>query len=165
MNPLGRPNQAYAGDTGAPDPAVREALAAAASGEREAYLHAVAALCTTRLLLPIGPAQDGDLAAILLASPQGRRAVVVFTGADLFAGWAKDARPVPCTLDDVAATAVETGAEAILVDPGAGHAVALEGEVVRHLAAGRRLVALRDGGWGWMFRSGPTDSPRTSGVT
>ena len=160
MRTLGQPNASFAGDTGAPDPAVRAILADADSGG-SAYPRAVAALCTSRLLLPIvatgdeggdgpDPTRHAAMAAVLLESAAGQRGVVVFTGIDLFSAWRPDARPVPCTLDDVAATAVETGSAAIVVDINGPHPLVIEGDLIAQFAAGRRLVELKDGGFGWL---------------
>lgn len=169
MRTLGQPNASFAGDTGAPDPELRAALAQAYTGD-DAYLSAVAALCTGRLLLPIvatgsehgdgpDPNRHAEMAAVLMESASGDKGVVVFTGVDLFTAWRADARPVPCTLDDVAATAVETGSAAIVVDVNGPHPLVIEGELIGHLASGRRLVALDDGGWGWLYveRPAPND--------
>lgn len=161
MRTLGQPNASFAGDTGAPDPALRAILADAESGG-SAYPRAVAALCTSRLLLPIvatgdeagdgpDPHRHAAMAAVLLESAAGERGVVVFTGVDLFSAWRPDARPVPCTLDDVAATAVETGSAAILVDINGSAPLVIEGDLIAQLAAGRRLVELDDGGFGWLY--------------
>lgn len=160
---LGQPNASFKGDRGEPDAALR-ALLAAAYTTNDAYLHAVAGLCAGRLLLPIvaagedhgdGPDPDrhAELAAVLLESGagDGRRGVVVFTGLDALQAWNPQARPVPCTLDDVAATAVETQASAILIDPGLPHSFVLEDDLIAQLSQGRRLVALDDGGFGWLY--------------
>ena len=167
MRTLGQPNAQWAGDTGQPDAALRVSLAAAYSDE-DAYARAVAALCTARLLLPIvatgdesgdGPDPDrhAEMAAVLLEAPDGRTAVVAFTGLDSLQGWNPEARPVPCTVDQVAATAVETGSTAVLVDPGGPHPVVLDGSVMTELANGHRLVELPDAGFGWMYLG--DDSP------
>ncbi|WP_454229196.1 SseB family protein [Propioniciclava flava] len=131
------------------------------------YPRAIAALCTARLLLPIvaagdesgdGPDPDrvAEMAAVLVRSESGDTAVPVFTGLDALTVWKADARPVPCTLDDVAATAVETSSTAILIDLPGPHPVVIERELIDQLAQGRRLVELPDGGFGWMFREAPT---------
>ena len=156
---LGQPNASFAGDTGAPDPDLRAVLARANDGGL-AYPRALAALCTARLLLPIVVAPpevadaEGDdhpeMAAVLMQSATGDKGVVVFTGVDLFGAWRPDARPVPCTLDDVAATAVETGSTAVVVDVNGPHPLVIERQVIDELAAGRRLVELPDGQFGWM---------------
>ena len=161
MRTLGQPNAAFAGDHGDPDPQLRAVLAQAYAGEQN-YPRAVAALCTARLLLPIvadgdeggeGPDPDrhAEMAAVLVRSAAGATAVPVFTGLDALTAWKPDARPVPCTLDDVAATAVETGSTAVLIDLPGPHPVVIERGLIDELAQGRRLVELPDGGFGWMF--------------
>lgn len=181
MSAPGEPSAAYAGDRGEPDAAVR-ALLASARKTHEDYLSAVAALCTTRFLLPIvavGP--DGrdllagveriepehperetpldhktELVAVTLAAPDGRSGLPVFTGLDALVAWQPDARPSLCRLDEVAATALDHGASAILVDLAGPHPLVIEGELIAQLAQSRRLVRLDDGGWGWLFAA---DSP------
>lgn len=174
MRTLGQANASFRGDRGEPDPALRAVLADAYGGG-PAYLRAIAALCTARLLLPIvasgdegmggpDPERHAEMAAVLLRSDAGALGVPVFTGVDSLQAWRPDARPVPCTLDDVAATAIETKAAAILVDLPGPHPVVVEGDVVAELARGRRLVELPDGGFGWLYlnrgeRSGDDASP------
>lgn len=171
MRTLGQPNAAFAGDRGEADPALRAVLARAYSGGTY-YPQAVAALCTARLLLPIvaagdesgqGPNPDrhAEMAAVLIESDAGARAVPVFTGLDAMTAWKPDARPVPCTLDDVAATALETDAEAIVVDLPGPHPLVLERGLIAELAQGHRLVELPDGGFGWLYvdRSGAREQP------
>lgn len=161
MRTLGQPNAAFAGDRGDPDPVLRGVLAEAYQGGSR-YPQAVAALCTARLLLPIvatgdeggdGPSPDrhAEMAAVLVQSDAGATAVPVFTGLDALTAWKPDARPVPCTLDDVAATAVETGATAIVVDLPGPHPLVIERALIDELAQGHRLVELPDGGFGWLY--------------
>ncbi len=161
MNRLFQPSQAYAGDHGAPDELVRHLLANADRG-REDYLRAVAGLCAARLLLPIvavgegagnGPDPDrhAEMQAVLLATPDGRTGLPVFTGIDAIQAWKPDARPVPCRLDEVAATAVGAAAVAILVDLAGPSPLVIEGDLVAELAHGRRLVELAEGEWGWLY--------------
>lgn len=171
MTNLGRPNAAWAGDHGEPDSIVRATLATAeGSKDPVDYARAVATLCTTRLLLPIvatgddggaGPDPDrhAELAAVRLTSTNGATALLVFTGLDALTAWNRTARPVPCTLDDVAATAAHTGSDAILVDLAGPHRLVIDAELIAHLAAGRRLVELNDGNWGWMFLAGDSSDP------
>ena len=162
--PLGQPKAAYAGDTGEPDTAVRRALGRAAVAQDPTdYLRAVAALCETRLLLPIvatgdgGPDRDPDrraeMAAVLLTSAGGATGVLAFTGLDSISAWDPGARPVPCTLDELAATAVETGSATVVVDIAGPSPLVIGRDLVAELAQERRLVELADGGWGWMFRA------------
>lgn len=166
MRSLGQPNAAYAGDRGDADPETRTALRHVSqfgAGEPNVYLQAVAALCASRLLLPIvasgddsgaspDPNRPAEMAAVLLTSVSGETGVLAFTGLDALTAWNPAARPVPCTLDDVAATALETGSSAVVVDVAGPHPLIIEQPLVGELAAGRRLVRLSDGGWGWLSR-------------
>lgn len=162
MRTLGKPNAAFAGDRGDPDPSLRAVLAVAYQGD-DNYQRAIAALCTARLLLPIvstgddgedapEPVRRTELAAVLVRSDAGATAVPVFTGLDALTAWRPDARPVPCTLDDVAATAIETDSMAILIDLPGPCPVVIERGLIEELAKGRRLVELPDG-FGWLFRN------------
>jgi len=159
---LSQPNAAYIGDRGDADPTVRALIADATSDLPTSYLRAVAALCGTRLLLPVvatgddsmdGPDPDrrADLAAVSIAAADGRRALLAFTGMDALVAWEPRARPVPATLDDVAATVVETGDDALLVDSAGPVPFVIENDLISQLARGRRLVELDDGGFGWAF--------------
>ena len=170
MRSLPQPNAAFADDRGEPDPELRAALASAYSGGSEPYLRAVAALCTGRLLLPIvasgddggaGPDPDrrAEMAAVLLRAANGATSVVIFTGTDALSAWNPDARPVPCTLDDVAATAIETGASAVLIDLEGPHPLVVEHALIAELAQGHRLVELSDGEFGWMYLDADSRTP------
>jgi hypothetical protein len=161
---LGQTNAAWAGDRGEPDAAVRSALAAAAaSAGTEEYLAAVAALCGARLLLPIvasgdengeGPDPDrhAEMAAVMMTSASCQTGMLAFTGLDALLAFDPKARPVPCTIDEVAATAVQSQAHAVVVDVAGPYPLILEAGLIAELAAGRRLVAV-DGGWGWLSLS------------
>ena len=168
MSRLSQPNAAYAGDRGEPDPEVR-ALLAVAGRSRDDYLRAVAALCTARFLLPIvaigddggdgpDPERHAEMRAVLLTTGDGSTGLPVFTGLDALTAWKPDARPVPCRLDEIAATALEAGAVAVLVDLAGPSPVVIEDGLVAELAGARRLVELDGGGWGWLF-SPPDSSP------
>ena len=159
---LHQPSSAFIGDRGDADPAVRAVIAQADSDLPTSYLRAVAALCGARLLLPVvasgddsmeGPDPDrhADLAAVSLAAGDGRRALLAFTGMDALVAWEPRARPVPATLDDVAATVVETGDGALLVDAAGPVPFLIGDDIIAQLAQGRRLVELADGGFGWAF--------------
>lgn len=167
MSTLGQPSAAYSGDRGEPDLTVR-ALVAAAGESREAYLRAIVGLCTSRFLLPIvtvgedggegpDPERHAELRSIQLASPDGTTGLPVFTGLDALISWRPDARPVPCRLDEVAATAAEQGSAAILIDVAGPHPLVIESGLIAELARGRRLVEFDDGGWGWLY-AGPDSS-------
>ncbi len=170
MSTLGQASAAYAGDRGDPDPEVRELLRQARDG-RDAYLRAVAGLCTARLLAPIvavgddggtgpDPGRHAAMHAVQLATPDGQKGMPVFTGLDALVAWRADARPVPCRLDEVSVTAAEQQVAAILVDLAGPDPLVLEAGLFTELARGRRLVELPDGGWGWLFAadSSPGDA-------
>lgn len=158
---LGQPNASWAGDRGEPDAAVRATLAAAAgSSNQHDYLTAVAALCGVRLLLPVvatgdegsdGPDPDrhAEMAAVLMTSASGRSGALAFTGLDALHLFDPLARPVPCTLDVVAATAQDVGATAIVIDVAGPAALVIDQALIDPLAAGNRLIPLEDG-WGWL---------------
>jgi SseB protein N-terminal domain len=158
---LGNVNAAWAGDRGEPDAQVRAALVEAArSSEPDSYLAAVAAVCGARLLLPIvaegdeaggepDPTRHAEMAAVLIRSASGVSGALAFTGLDALTAFNASARPVPCTLDEVAETAVEAGASAIVIDVAGPQSLVIEDELLDRLASGQRLVALDDG-WGWL---------------
>jgi hypothetical protein len=154
----------FPGDDGLADPAARRALAAAArEGSTESYLRAVAALCTTRVLVPViatatrvGVTSGGltgdkeaDMSVVMLEAADGRRALLGFTGLDALRAWRADARPVPVTLDLAAKTARAEGVETVLVDVAGPHPLAIDGEVLDALAVGHRLLEVEPGEFGW----------------
>lgn len=159
------PDPGFAGDDGAVDPEVAAALAAydGAPQDRARALAATAALQDSRVLVPVvavlgevehdaqGLAHDksSDMAAVLMTGRDGRTALLAFSGAAPMRSWDPQARPVPVTLADAAAAAVQDGASALLVDVAGPVLFALEGEDLTRLAAGERLLRLADGGWGW----------------
>lgn len=153
-------------DRGEADPQLR-ALLAGADASDEGYLRAIAALCGARLLMPIvAVGADGSdagaaeqMRTMLLSTVSGRSAIPAFTGIDTFTSWKPDARPLLCRLDEVAATAVEAGAAAILVDFQGPSGLVIEAALFTELAAGRRLVALDDGGWAWLSGAGDSSAP------
>jgi hypothetical protein len=159
----------FPGDDGQADPVVRTRLAAAAGGAPEDYLRAVAQLCAVRLLVPVVATatvegqtvagltadKEAEMAVVLLQTPDGRRAMVAFTGMDALTAWNTEARPVPVTLDLAAASAVQEQAEALLIDVGGPHPLALDGTVLRQLAEGHRLVEVAHGEFGWAVPAAP----------
>jgi hypothetical protein len=159
---LGQANAAFIGDRGEADPTVRALIAEASSDLPTSYLRAVAALCGARLLLPVvvsgddsmdgpDPHRHAELAAVSIQAADGRKALLAFTGIDALVAWEPRARPVPATLDDVAATVVETGDDALLVDSAGPVPFVIGDDLIAQLAQGRRLVELEDGGFGWAF--------------
>ena len=162
----------YVDDAGAADPALLSALREYA-GSPAAYPAVLAALAGARLLVPVvavlgevevgedGLARDktSDMAAVLLTGADGRMALLAFTSTATLAGWDPQARPVPVAAPLVAATAVQEGAAALVVDVAGPQQLVVEGEDLHRIAAGWRPVRLPDGGWGWLgvADSGPEE--------
>lgn len=88
-------------------------------------------------------------------------AVLAFTGLDAMTAWSPAARPIPCTLDQVAQAAIESGAMA-LIDFAGPAPLVIEHELLREIAAGRRLVRLGDGGFAWLSAARPTADEGTA---
>ncbi len=154
---LARPNSRFTGDEGAPDPAVREALSRAT--DSTSYARAVVTLCTSRLLLPIvasgddggdgpDPRRRAEMAAVTLSDHTGTY-LMAFTGVDALRAWRPDARPVPCLLDELAATVEPAGATRLLIDAAGPTPFVIEGEALARLADGQALVELGGGEFGW----------------
>ena len=112
-------------------PGADRALAAyAADPAREPEV--LAALADARLLVPVvavlgevevepdGLAHDksSDMAAVLLRGPDGRLALLAFTGLEPMQRWDPEARPVPVPARTAALAALQDGAEALVVDLG-----------------------------------------------
>lgn len=159
----------YVDDDGSADPALAAALLAHAAG-RAAYAEALAALPQARLLVPVvavlgevevgedGLARDksSDMAAVLLTGADGRLALLAFTDLAALSAWDPQARPVPVAAPLAAATAVQEGAAALVVDVAGPHRLVVADDDLHRIAAGWRPVRLQDGGWGWL---GAADSP------
>lgn len=156
----------YVDDTGAADPALAAALTTygAAPDAPDGYPAALAALADARVLVPVvavlgevehderGLARDksSDMATVLLTGADGRRALLAFTSTDALARWDPQARPVPVASTLAAATAVQEGAAALLVDVAGPHRFVVDDADLHRLASGWRPVRLSDGGWAWL---------------
>jgi SseB protein N-terminal domain len=156
----------FPGDTGSARADTRRLMAvAAAEATPPAYLRAVAALCGDRLLVPVvatatrsdetvaelASDKEAEMSLVTLQAQDGRRALLAFTGLDALQSWQPDARPVPVTVDRAAQTARNENLTAVLVDLAGPHPLVIEGEVLRELAAGHRLVELAEGQFGWVM--------------
>jgi hypothetical protein len=149
------PDSGFADDDGAPDPALRAALAAYASGEGT-YAAALAALLGSRVVVPVvavlgevgvdeaGLAHDksSDMAAVLIARPDGRRGLLAFSGLDALTAWDPEARPVPVTARTAAQAALQDGAVALLLDLSGPHRMVVEGDDLQGLARGWELTVV-----------------------
>ncbi len=152
---------AYPDDDGAADPALTAALTAYAADPAQ-FPTALAVLQTARLLVPVvavageveldaqGLAHDktSEMAAVLVQGPGGRRGLLAFSGTETLASWDPEARPVPVPARQAALAAVQDGAEALLVDLAGPASLVVEGDHLRALASGWRLVRVGDDlGW------------------
>jgi hypothetical protein len=157
------PDPGFAGDDGTAPEALAQALAVYREDPDGGHLPALASLCVARLLVPVvavlgevgyderGLAHDksSDMAAVLMQRPDGRKALLAFTGSASLTTWNPEARPVPVPAATAALSAVQEGAEALLVDVAGPVRFVVEGEDLTALARGWRLVRLDDG-WGWL---------------
>ena len=156
------PDPGFAGDEGRADPALRAALTAYAADPGR-HLAVFAALQSTRVLVPVvailgevepddaGLTHDksSDMATALLTGRDGRRALLAFSGLDSLAAWRGDVRPVPVTAALAARSAVQEGAEALVLDVAGPTTYAVEGELLDGLARGWTL-ARTEGGLAWL---------------
>lgn len=155
----------FPGDAGLAEPATRRALAAALGATDPAvYLRAVALLCQDRLLVPVVATatrlgqtvagltgdKEAEMSVVMLQAPDGRRALIGFTGLDALQAWQQGARPVAVTLDKAAQTARAEGVDTLLVDVAGPHPLVIDGDALTELALGHRLVETEPGGFGWL---------------
>jgi len=155
------PDPGFAGDEGGAAAEVTAALAAYVADPAQ-YLPALAALQSSRVLVPVlavlgeveydekGLAHDktSDMATVLMTGRDGRTALLAFTSMDSLRAWNPESRPVPVVVSQAAASAVQDGADALLVDVAGPVLFAVEGEDLRSLAAGHLLRRVDDG-WAW----------------
>jgi hypothetical protein len=129
----------FAGDDGSADPRWAESYADP---------HAVERLLRdgVRLLVPIvavldeadeqtGADKSSHMASVSLVQADGRRGLLAFTGLESMALWDPRARPVPVTSHQVAAAALEEGADGVLVDIAGPVRFAIDGDLLTALAA------------------------------
>lgn len=158
------PDPGFAGDDGSAPERLSAALGVYRQDPDSGYLPALAALCGSRLLVPVvaildevsydasGVAREksSDMAAVLLQRPDGRSALLAFTGVAALNGWNPEGRPVPVAAATAALSARQEGADALLLDVAGPVRFAVEGEDLDSLARGWTLVRLEAGGWGWL---------------
>lgn len=157
LRSLAQPSARFMGDDGAPDPAVRHAIAGAA--EQQGYARALVALCVSRLLLPVvatgdetghqDPDRRAEMAAVTLSDESGTY-LLAFTGYDSLRAWQADARPVPCLLDELCATVGPAGATQLLLDVAGPVPFVVGEDAVALMADGNALTELEDGSFAWV---------------
>lgn len=155
---------AFPDDDGSVDPALAAALTAyGATSGNDAYVAALALLQTARVLVPVvavlgeveldaqGLAHDksSDMAAVLIATPDGRRGLLAFSSTDTLAAWNPEARPVPVAARTAAMAALQEDAAALIIDIAGPARFVVDGETLAALAAGYRLARLDDG-FAWL---------------
>lgn len=155
------PDPGFAGDDGSADPRLAAALASYAA-DPSGHVETLAVFQDARVLVPViallgeveyddnGLAHDktSDMATVLITGRDGRTALLAFTSMTSLQAWNPEARPVPVPVAQAAASAIQDGAAALLVDVAGPVLFAVEGEDLRSLAAGHRLVPV-DQGWAW----------------
>jgi len=160
------PDPGFADDDGSVDPAVSAALAAYDADPEPSHAATLAVLQDSRVLVPVmavlgdveydenGLAHDktSDMATVLITGRDGRTALLSFTSTASLEAWNPDARPVAVELRKAALSAIQDGADALLVDVAGPVLFAVEGEELQALAQGlvlRRIAGEGRSGWGW----------------
>ncbi len=101
------------------------------------------------------PEARPEFAAVSVQNEAGERTLLAFTGLDALQAWRADARPLPCTIDELAATVGEAGSDALLIDVAGPFPMVIGPDLLDHFSRGRRLVELPEGDFGWMFVANP----------
>lgn len=130
------PSSPYADDDGSPDPALAPVLAGYRTGE-SSLADVVAALAATRVLVPVLPTSAPGAAVPALTSPDGRRALPVFTSVAAMAAWQPDARPIPASVPHAALSAVGQDWSLLVLDPGGPITVVIPRPAVWAIAQGK----------------------------
>ena len=135
----------FDGDMGDADPNLLAALDD--PQDETALMHAVA---VARLLVPIVAAaaelddsgelmveKSTDMAVVTLISPDGQRALPVFSSVAALSAWDATARPSPVASSRAAQAAVSERCDVLLLDLGSGHELVLRPSMVWALAQQR----------------------------
>ena len=129
----------FAGDDGAASPAVRHLLASGADPlvvarrlREERLLASVVAVLDE--LDEAGGDKDSHMAVVSMVNERGERGMLAFTGVDSMAGWNPQARPVPSLGRDVARSALDDGATAVVIDVAGPQSVVITGVALHALA-------------------------------
>ncbi|GAA2155254.1 type III secretion system (T3SS) SseB-like protein [Humibacillus xanthopallidus] len=145
------PAHGFAGDTGGADPALEAALAAVHERpDADAEIELLARTASARWLVPVVAVADevdesgahvvetrSDMAAVTLTSPDGSRALPVFTSLESLAAWDAHARPVPVTASAAAQAAISEECHVLVVDVASSHATVLRPSMLWALAQQR----------------------------
>lgn len=132
----------FEGDDGAADPRLASAVAAHRAGDA-ALDDVVAALAGARLLVPVVAARGeeaAEMAMVTLRGADGRVALPVFSSVAALAAWDAAARPVPVEARRAALSAVDEGADVLVLDVAGPVTVVVPRPAVWALAQGRAWV-------------------------
>lgn len=132
----------FAGDDGAPDPALERVLSGYAAGTAD-LADVVRAVTGTRLVVPVvaRPGEtSAEMATVTVRGRDGRVGLPLFTGVRTLAAWDAAARPVPVAARRAALSAVEEGADVVVLDVAGPVTVVLPRPAVWALAQGRPWV-------------------------
>ena len=134
----------FAADDGAADAYVRTLLAAWQDGSANPVA-VVRHLRSARLLAAVvavldgldeaGGDKDSHMAAVSVMNGNGQKGMLAFTGTDSLAAWNAEGRPVPALGRDLARSAIDDGAAALVVDLAGPHQVVIAGALLDALAA------------------------------
>jgi hypothetical protein len=152
----------FSGDDGTTPVTVAEALSAYAQEPVLGRYQVIASLQATRVLVPVvailgeveydehGHAHDktSDMATVLTTAPDGRTGMLAFTSLETMAAWDAQARPVASSLQIAAASGIQDGAAALVIDLAGPQQLVIEGVELTYVAEGLRLIRVDDG-WAW----------------
>ena len=156
------PDPGFAGDSGAVEPELTEALAAYDADPDARKNQTLAMVQGARLLVPVmavlgeveyddrGVAHDktSDMSTVLMRGQDGRLALLAFTSTESLHLWNPRARPVPLPAAKAAEAALGDDASAMVIDVAGPVMFVVEEDDLRHLARGHALVQL-DGRFAW----------------
>ncbi|RNL79249.1 SseB family protein [Nocardioides marmorisolisilvae] len=160
------PDPGFADDDGNAPAGIADALAAYDADPDALHAPTLALLQDSRVLVPVvavlgeveydenGLAHDktSDMATVLITGRDGRTALLSFTSTASLTAWNPEARPVAVTLRKAALSAIQDGADAIVLDIAGPVLFAVEGPELRSLAEGlvlQQVQAEQGTGWGW----------------
>lgn len=147
------PQPVFSDDNGLADAAAMDALAPQG---RSADRYEVAnALRSARLFVPVvaildseevtddghRTEKDSHMATVSITSADGRRGLLAFTSVAAMANWSKEARPVAALGSTVAASALQEGASAVIIDATSEHMHPIELAGLIAMIEGRNWVA------------------------
>lgn len=139
----------FAGDDGSADPVLAAALAAHVD-HGAPLAPVVEALAATRVLVPVlaeaEVTEEGEhgtvdreasSGVVALETPDGRKALPVFSSVASMAQWRPDARPVPVESARAAQSAVSEGWSVLVIDPSGPHTALLPRPAVWAIGQGK----------------------------